>query len=216
MRFRILQLIPEQVDSGTFYFPFVGMLVGSVLVVVNRLLEPYLESEVLSATLVALLALITGGIHYQGLKQTLESRSASPLISDRVYGFLAIFFVVLLKVRALEVIGEARSLALLLSPVFARWGLIIFLYGSADLSEGAARPVAGAVKIRHLISATVLTLSLAAFLIGRTALWIGLSVSLLALFSRTLCWRRDKIRYENFGAVIEGSETLALVFFSTL
>ena len=55
-------------------------------------------------------------------------------------------FVVLLKVRALEVTGETRSLGLLLTPLFARWSLVIFLYGSAFVAEGTARILADNVK----------------------------------------------------------------------
>ena len=130
---------------------------------------------------------------------------------------LAIVFVVLLKIRAVEVTGETRSLGLLLTPLFARWSLVIFLYGAASIAEGAARILADNVKAWHLALTTVVTLALATFLVGRTALWIGLCLSLFALLSRSyLRKRNDCIDSDNFGAVVELSETLSFVLFASL
>ena len=113
----------------------------------NRLLDPRLESEILAALLIAALALLTGAIHYEGLQNTFDALSARISHGEQTgyghaFGVLAIVFVVLLKVRAIEVTGETRSLGLLLTPVFARWSLVIFLYGSASAAEGTARTFA--------------------------------------------------------------------------
>ena len=170
---------------ATLYFPLVGIVFGFVLIFLNRLLDLYLESEILGAILIAVLALLTGAIHYQGLQNTFDALSLKITIwrsgqdAAAPLGVLAIVFVVLLKVRALEVTGETRSLGLLLTPMFARWSLVIFLYGSASVAEGTARILAENIKAWHLALTTVVTLALAAFLVGRTALWIGLAFPFL-------------------------------------
>jgi adenosylcobinamide-GDP ribazoletransferase len=192
---------------------------GLVLVLLNRLLDPRLESEILGALLVAVLALLTGAIHYEGLQNTFDALSVKIEQTGRnhAFGVLAIVFVVLLKVRALEVTGETRSLGLLLTPLFARWSLVIFLYGSASVAEGTARILAENVRAWHLALTTVVTLALAAFLVGRIALWIGLYLSLFALLSRSYLRRRNGcIGTDNFGAVVELSETLSFVLFASL
>ena len=126
-------------------------------------------------------------------------------------------FVVLFKVRALEVTGETRSLGLLLTPMLARWSLVIFLYRSASVAEGTARLLAENVKAWHLALTTVVTLTLAVFLVARTALWIGLCLSLFALFSRSYLGRRNGyIDSDNLSAIIELSETLSFVLFASL
>jgi adenosylcobinamide-GDP ribazoletransferase len=221
-RFDRNQVNPQQVSAAIPYFPLVGLLLGFVLVLLNRLLDPRLESEILGALLIAVLALLTGGIPYQGLQNTFDALSVKPGPGEEtgrshVFGVLAIVFVVLLKVRALEVTGETRSLGLLLTPLFARWSLVTFLYGAASVAEGPARILADNVKAWHLVLTTVVTLSLAGFLVGRTALWIGLYLSLFALLSRSYLRRRnDCIDADNFGAVIEVSETLSFVLFASL
>jgi adenosylcobinamide-GDP ribazoletransferase len=221
-RFDRNQASPPLVSAAIPYFPLVGIFLGFVLVLLNRLLDPRLESEILGALLIAVLALLTGGIHYQGLQNTFDALSVriggqEQAGRSHAFGVLAIVFVVLLKVRALEVTGETRSLGLLLTPLFARWSLVVFLYGSASAAEGLARILADNVKAWHLVLTTAVTLALAGFLVGRIALWIGLYLSLFALLSRSYLRRRnDCINYDNFGAVIELSETLSFVLFASL
>lgn len=219
---RFAQLNFQQFGAAISYSPLVGIFLGLMLVLLNRLLDPRLESEILGALLVAILALLTGAIHYQGLQNTFDGlsvRIGRPEQTGRnhAFGVLAIVFVVLLKVRALEVSGETRSLGLLLTPLFARWSLVIFLYGSASFAEGTARVLADNVRAWHLALTTALTLALAAFLVGRIALWIGLCLSLLALLGRSYLQRRNGcIAFDNFGAVVELSETLSFLLFASL
>jgi adenosylcobinamide-GDP ribazoletransferase len=220
-RFRRGEINPDQVGQGACYFPFVGLFLGSLLVLLDRFLRPYLGSEILSVILVAMLVLMTGAIHFDGLQNTFDGLLAGSALDrsameSRVAGLLAILFVVVLKIRSLEITGETRSLGLLLSPTFARWALVIFLYGSAAVTDRAARRIADNVGAWRLVFATLFTLVIAAFLIGRPALWIGLCISLFALLSRTFLQRRNgTISYDNIGALIELSETLSFVLFST-
>ena len=221
-RFARPQAHPEQVGGAIPYFPLVGIILGLVLVFLNRLLDPRLESEILGVLLIAVLALLTGAFHYEGLQNTfdrLSEKIGHPRESEhnQALGILAIVFVVLLKVGAVEVMGEVRSLGLLLTPLFARWSLVIVLYGSASFTEGTARILADAVRAWHLALTTIITLALAFFLVGRIALWIGLCLSLFALLCRSYLRRRNGcIDFDNCGAVIELSETLSFVLFTSL
>src|SRR5512145_2460232 len=148
-RRRGVQPGPEQVGAAAPYFPLVGLGVGLILAILSRGLEPHLDSEILSVVLVAVLCVITGGVHLAGLQRTFDALStrsdiakseASPANSG---GVLAVLFVVLLKVRSVEVIGELLGLSLLLTPVFARWGLVLFLYGSTSTRDETTEAMAG-------------------------------------------------------------------------
>lgn len=220
-RFDRVRVEPQQLGASIPYFPLVGIVLGTVLVLLNRLLDPRLESEILGTLLVAILALLTGAIHYEGLQNTFDALSVigrqKQTGRNHAFGVLAIVFVVLLKVRALEVTGETRSLGLLLTPLFARWSLVIFLYGSASVAKGTARILADNARAWQLALTTVITLGLAAFLVGRTALWIGLYLSVFALLSRSYLRRRNGyIGSDNFGAVVELSEALSFLLFASL
>ncbi len=111
--FDLAQVTPQQTAAATLYFPLVGLLFGFVLTFLNRLLDPYLESEILGAILIAVLTLLTGAIHYQGLQNTfnvlsLKTKIGEAKIHSAAFGVLAIVFVVLFKVRALEVTNASR------------------------------------------------------------------------------------------------------------
>jgi adenosylcobinamide-GDP ribazoletransferase len=218
-----VQILPEHVGAATLYFPLVGLALGFTLNILNRGMEPYLASEILSVVIVAILAVLTTATHLEGLQRTFDLLQTNTESADRVLapvgimGFLATLFVVLLKVRSIEVMGEPLGLSLLLTPMFARWGLVMFMYGSTVTLDDRVGAMAAHVKTWHMLVTSAATLGFAFLLAGRTALWIGLCVSLLALLSRHfLCRRQGGITYDNFGALIEISEALSFLFFASV
>jgi cobalamin synthase len=219
-RFSDIQLNPERVGSGTPYFPLVGLAIGVSLAMLNRVLEPYLESEILAVVLVTFLVFMTRAAHLSGTQKTFDGATYSTRVADRsigIYGLLAILLIILFKIRSIEVIGEMRGLSLVLTPIFARWSLVIFLYRSTSATDDSARRVAENVRAWHLMVATAMTLSMAIFLVGSTALWIGLCVSLFALLSRAyLHWRSVDLFCHHFDALVELSETLSFALFASL
>jgi adenosylcobinamide-GDP ribazoletransferase len=155
---------PQQLGKEAPYFPLVGLILGVVLALLNRMLEPYLESEILGVVLITLLILMTGATHLKGTQQTFDNLSAENRFKSGApkpigfYGSLALLLIVLLKVRSVEVIGETRNLSLLLTPVFARWSLVVFLYGCASTTDETAATIAENVRAWHLLVTTAATL----------------------------------------------------------
>ena len=219
-RFDTARIKPQQIGKSASLFPLVGLLLGLVLVLLNSALEPYLESEILGVALTAMLIFMTGAIHLEGAQKTFDTLaggSSSDNKSNGVYGLIALLLIVLFKVRAAEVVGETRNLSLLLAPVFARWSLVIFFYGSGSATDDFARVIAERVRGWHLLITTAATLVFATYLVGRTGLWIGLWLSLLALGIRTYLHRRHGgITRNDCGALIELTETLSFVLFASL
>jgi adenosylcobinamide-GDP ribazoletransferase len=212
----------EPSASAVLFFPLVGLVVGLILAIVNRAFEPHLESELLAVVLTATMLLITRAVHLDGTLQTFETLTYGPAFGEsaqptHVQGWLVVLLVVLLKIRAIEVIGDTRTMSLLLTPVFARWSLVIFLYGAAPAAEEFVAAVARKVRGWHLLVTTVVTLAFAVYLVGRTGLWVGLCVSLFSLLMRSVLRRfHGAYTYDNLGALIELSETLSLVLFASL
>jgi len=213
---------PAMVGKSAALFPVVGLALGLTLVLLARALQNYVDTEILSTTAVAFLILATGGLHLEGLKKTFDApgfagsaaRSGS---SSSAIGITAVIFVILFKIKSLDILEERLTLGLLLTPVMARWAILVFIYGSHRQSEGDASIIAANVRSWHVIFVTIATLAPATYLLGRTALWIGLSLSILALFCRALFHQRTgALTRENFGAVIEASEALSLVLLASL
>jgi cobalamin synthase len=212
----------EPSAPSALFFPLVGLVIGLGLAIVNRAVEPHLESELLAVVLTATMLLFTRAVHLDGTLQTFQTLTYGPAFGEsaqptHVQGWLVVLLVVLLKIRAIEVIGDTRTMSLLLTPVFARWSLVIFLYGAAPNAEDFVAAVARNVRGWQLLVTTIVTLALAVYLVGRTGLWVGLCVSLFALLTRSVLRRfHGATTYHNLGALIELSEALSFVLFASL
>lgn len=213
---------PQETGQSTPFFPLVGLGLGFILVLSNQILEPYLESEILGVVLVSFLILLTRGRHLQGLGEIFEaigSRGGETTKSNNIgiFGFLAVMVVVMLKFRAIEVMGEVRGQGLLLAPVLSRWSMVISAYNSQSTRDGMGRILIAQVRGRHLFLATVIALILVILIGGRPGLWIALWVSLLTLLGG---WYLDRltggVRGDGVGTVGEICEAFALVLFASL
>ena len=212
---------PEAVGAAAIYFPLVGSVLGLLLAIVNYVLSLYLHSEILSILLIAILWAATGGKHIEGTKHTFDPMAPINYQSagqrSQTLGFVAIFFVLLFKIGATNAIDERIALSLLLTPIAARWTLVLFIYGYHDRCEETPKRIAESVKFWHLLSATAATLGLAVYLLGRKGLWLGLSLSVFAFLIRSLLHQRHTVlTHDHFGAVIELSEALSLILLASL
>ncbi|MPZ77051.1 MAG: hypothetical protein GEU77_11065 [Deltaproteobacteria bacterium] len=217
----------SQPDSGLVgtsvpYFPLVGLFFGLMLALIPRALENYLDTEILSIVLTALLIFVTGGLHLEALQNTFDAVPAGRIPtttaqSSGAMGIIAILLVLLFKIKSIDILEVKLTPGLLLTPVLARWALIVFIYGSQRHAEGEARLIAQNVSFWHLLLTTFGTLALATYLLGRTGLWIGLCLSVLALVWRILLQKRNGVlTRDNFGAVIELSEALSFTLLASL
>jgi adenosylcobinamide-GDP ribazoletransferase len=207
---------------GVLSLPLAGLLLGVVLVIVNRVIEPYLSSEILAVVLVAILVLATGGHFLAGTQTTFDTlpRIRPDIDSPghwRIYGLLAVLLVVLLKIRSIEVIGDIRGASLLLTPLLARWSLVLFLFGSSAADDDASQRIAENVRSWHVVVSSIIALGVTLFIAGALALWVALFLSLFALLARTYLHRRTGgISLANCGAVVELSEALGFTLFASL
>lgn len=207
------------IGTAAVFFPLVGLMLGFSLAMTNYVLVAYLDSEILNIVLIATLVVATGGIHLEGMKNTFDAipTPMSKSGGNETLGFVAIVLVILFKSGAADSMDEKLTLSLLLTPVLARWALVIFIYGYHDRCEETPRLIAENVKLWQLVVATVATLALVVYFLGRKGLWISLSVSLFALLTRSLLHRRHAVlTHDNFGAIIELGEVLSLILLASL
>jgi len=218
---------PGEIGRSAPFFPVVGVCLGLVLVLVNRLLDPYLNQGILSALLVTLLILMTRALHLDGLGDTFDGLGAKgdreialrAMADSRigVFGLVAVVVLIVFKLRAIDVLGDGRDQALLLAPVLGRWAMVVLAFGSESAREGMGRIMVEHVQGRHVLLATAFTLLLIIPIAGRTGLLIALSVALLTLVSSRVLHRRlGGVTGDTFGAVGELSETTAFVIFASV
>lgn len=211
----------EAVGNAAIYFPIVGLCLGLLLALLNYGLALYVDGEILSVLIIAVLVIATGGTHIEGAMATFEAfhmeRSRQKISHANIWGFVAIFFLLSFKISAIDVIDDKIAMSLLLTPVFGRWTLVLFIYGYHDRCEDIPRRIAEHVRFWHLLVTTLATLGSAVYLLGRKGLWIGLVLSLMTLLIRSLLHRRHTVlTHDNFGAMVELSETLSLLLLASL
>jgi adenosylcobinamide-GDP ribazoletransferase len=206
----------ETIGKAAGYFIYVGLVLGLLLALTNYLLAPYLAAESLSLVLVTILIAVTGAQHMNGVKNTFDALITNDKQADGALGFAAVALVILFKSAAADSMDEKLSLSLLLTPVLARWALLIFLYGYHMRFDETARAIAARVNLPPVLASTAATLAFMAYFLGRKGLWIALAVSLFTLLLRSLLHRRHAaLSQANLGAAVELAEALSLTLLAS-
>lgn len=208
---------PDTIGRAAGYFIYVGLLLGLVLALANYVLAAHLDAAILSLVLVALLITATGAHHLSGLKDSFTALGGFDGERNEALGFAAVALVILFKSAAAESMDEIATLSWLLTPVLARWCLVIILYGYHIRFDETVRQMAEHINFAPVLASTAATLALLAYFLGRKGLWIALTVSIFALSLRALFYRRHAvISRSNLGAVVELGEALSLVLLASL
>jgi adenosylcobinamide-GDP ribazoletransferase len=119
------------IGSSSAFFPVVGILLGLVLLGVDRLLGRALPSATLNALLVVVLTLATGALHLDGLADTLDGLAGGATRDRRLeimrdsrigaFGAAGLVLVLLLQWALLvDLVSPWRRPALLLFPTLGR------------------------------------------------------------------------------------------------
>jgi adenosylcobinamide-GDP ribazoletransferase len=155
---------------GSFgWFPLIGFLLGATLVCMDCFLSLITGGAMRSTLLVLVIAVVTGGLHLDGLADTADAlgagydrqRALTILHDSRIgaFGTAAVFFVLTIKIVALASATHSRLFALYLAPGIARWSMVAVSYNFDYLRiQGAGSQLLGVRGKRNLILATVITL----------------------------------------------------------
>ena len=216
---------PDEIGRGAVFFPLIGFILGALLVLADWLVRPYLSPALTAVTLATLLAVLSRGLHLDGLADTFDGLGAGgprermlAVMDDPragVFGVVAVVFVLLFKIHAIAALASDRWRALLIAPTLARWAMALFGYRATAAKEGL-----GAHMIMHMTGArlffgTATTLILAIAVVGLRGLAAMALVAGLALSSKLYFHRRlGGVTGDIFGAVAEVSETIVLIAFA--
>ncbi len=125
----------EELEASLSFFLPVGLLIGGLLALLDAVLRPLFPASLSSAILVVALALISGGMHCDGLSDTADGFFSSrprerilEIMKDSrtgPMGVMAIVSVMVLKIAALAAVPvPARWWTLLITPL-AAYGAVI-------------------------------------------------------------------------------------------
>lgn len=203
-------------------FPLVGLSIGIILVLSYSILSRLLSKDISLFITIFIWELITGGIHLDGFADTIDglmSRKSREGILEvmrdsriGVFGAVGIFFILGIKYLALSN-STSPSVSLLLSPIFGRLliTISIFLFPYAR-REGKGSLFSGALSREDLSFAFILTIVIA-IIMGRLRGFIAFSLCLVFsyLFGLYLNWRIGGLTGDNYGAICEFTEAIALL-----
>jgi len=219
--------VPLMIGRSIPFFPVVGLLIGIILAGLYFVLRIVLPLPVVSALLIACLAIITGAHHLDGLIDTCDAMVAGKtraqrldIMSDTRVGAFGITGVCLLLITKYAAVLSSTGLApLVIFPILSRWALAsaILIFPSAR-NEGMGFAAKSSATWPGFISATAIALLISIIVMGLIAGPV-LMISIFALISCLgLCLSRlyGGLTGDCYGALVEIGETLALLFIIAL
>lgn len=221
--FALLTILPirRELDFSArafTYFPFIGALLGLILVLAFYVSRSIFPPPVTAALLVALWALLTGGLHLDGVSDACDALFAATTRERRLeilrdvhmgaFGATGLVLVLLLKFAALY---QINPLAVFLAPLLARWAMVYAAAFPLARKEGMALLFAQGLTRREIFLATI-----AAFGCILAFGWFGASAWLVTVIVATLIARFAMARLggltgDVYGMICEGVEVSVLL-----
>lgn len=211
--------------SSILYFPLVGILIGCLLAGVDWLGSLFLYDELRVLVDVAFLALITGGLHLDGLADSIDAlyilhdkKKSLEIMKDPhigVMGVLALLFCLGFKLSgllALEI--EHCWVWFVVAPALARSAQVVglVLMNDARKTGGVGQGLYQKGKYRYLIFCLV-PLALPFWVSIPVGVAVGVT---FVIINASLFWffrhRLGGMTGDTFGALTEIIETFFLVF----
>jgi adenosylcobinamide-GDP ribazoletransferase len=213
----------EQVGRGTAYFPLVGALLGAIFVLADALLGKIWSRLLVSAVLVVLWVILTGGLHLDGLADTVDGLRGGRGREERLtimkdsrlgtFGGVAVFCLLALKLAFLNELGLAwRGRGLLVVPTLGRWAMVYSIWTFPSARPGGIGSLFKEHSgLREVVLATVLALvvALSFFSLWGLAILGGLWLA-VTLLGWTLTRALGGLTGDTYGALCEISEVLVL------
>jgi adenosylcobinamide-GDP ribazoletransferase len=216
-------ITPADLARSFTWFPVVGLMLGACSVAVAVLLQGA-PPLVLAVLLVALQAILTRGLHLDGLADLADGLGGGYTRERRLeimkdsrtgaFGALALIFAVLLKSAAMFtlLLGHCWS-AMLLAPVMSRFAMVLGAYqmSHARSTGGLARPFLEHMDVQQVLVASLLSvMCLMFFGVKLAALYLVLAAACAGLL-RVLARRwLGGMTGDVLGAINEISEIVLL------
>lgn len=182
---------PGDLGRAGVWFPFVGLVIGGLLAGIKIVADGIFSTLVSAVITVAAWALITGGLHLDGLADCCDGLlSVAPrqkrleILADPRLGSFAVVGLILhlaLKITALTALAGVKAfLPLLLAAGFSRWLILLIARQPPARPEGLGAAFASGLRRSHLLAAAILPLALV-FAGGARAILAALAALLVAL-----------------------------------
>ncbi|MEK7826009.1 MAG: adenosylcobinamide-GDP ribazoletransferase [Nitrospirota bacterium] len=220
-----MELKPIDMGRSMACFPLAGAVIGGILVGIDVVLSTILPRSVVDFILIIALAIITGGLHLDGLADTFDGlyggrtkEEALAIMKDSrvgAIGVVSLVFVIILKyITLLSIPAGLKHTALVVMPALSRWSMVLAasLSRYARSTGGTGRDFIESVSRISLFVATAFAL-----VVGIAALgWKGGLIFLL-IGGITIIWviyfhrRLGGVTGDILGSINEVNEAMVLM-----
>lgn len=219
----------EDLGRATATFPLAGLTIGALLVGMNWLIAPWLARPLTDALLITMLAVITGGLHLDGLADVCDGLAARggrerflAVMKDShtgAIGAAGLILGLLLKWQALLAVpNEMKWQALLLFLLLSRFCQVqTIVFARNARQDGLASALISEAGTLQLLAAGVVTLAASWWLMGIKGL-IVLALAVICTWLLKLWFQRKLggITGDIIGCINELNEILALILISVV
>ncbi len=198
---RALRAESRDLARSLFWFPWVGALLGLAFTGVWQGFSRVLPLPAAAALLVCFSVFVTGGLHLDGLADTVDGLGGGKTPEERrgimkdsrvgAFGVLSLILVLLVKFAFFLAAGEQGwRYEFILFPILSRWGMVFlaFLSDYARPEGGLGQAMTTGVSLKTTAGAGVSALLLAVLVLGLkgVVLWAGAGavIYLLSLYFR--------------------------------
>ena len=193
---------PDDLGRAAAWFPVVGLLLGVILSLAQWVLAQMFPPLLAAALVVALWALLTGGLHLDGLADCGDGLLAAASPARRLeimrdsrmgaFGGLALGLFLILKVAAAAALSSRALFAILppllnappawlpfgplvVAAVAARWLILLVARQPAARPGGLGDLFAAGLNVRSLVIAGIVALAVA--LLGGWRAWVAVAAA---------------------------------------
>lgn len=211
---------------GRAYFPLVGAMVGLAAGCVFIVASALISSLVAAVASVATLAILTGGLHLDGLAdssdgllggRTLERRfeiMRDPRVGS--FGAIALTLVLLGDIAALSAMTPARALVgLMVAGALSRFGmLVVIVVAPQARADGLGPAAAGGHRVFDLVFGGVVTAIVCALEFRRSLIALLLVALVVVVVAGAAVRRIGGATGDVYGACSEIGQLAALLVFA--
>lgn len=217
---------PRDLASSMQWYPLVGALIGGMLVAGDYVFGQVLSSDIVTLLLLCFLVVVTGGLHQDGIADTIDGIAKRGSIQERLavmkdssigaLGATGLLLALGLRFGGmLHLSSPDRMYLLLCMPVVGRWAMVVSAFGSTHArGYGIASDFFAEIRWRDVFWATVW---LAVILCGTLGVFVGgmvlvggIIVAKLLVFAFTRVF--GGLTGDMLGAINEVTEILYLLF----
>lgn len=224
---------PGDLSRAAQWFPWVGLILGVILGGAHIFLAPLFPPILCAALIVALWALLTGGLHLDGLADCCDGLAVMATPERRLeimrdprlgaFGTIGLTVFLIMKVAAVSALQESNVLALpilkntfalVFAPVVARWLILIVASQPSARPGGMGAEFSIGLSFLRLLAAAILPVALTVVGGSRALLAVSLAFGMTWIVIAFARRRIGGVTGDVYGLAAELFELTVLLIFA--